>query len=109
MESPPPISRGQRWPGRLGQVAIEYLEAGGRPLSATRVWQHMRSLVPYEEYAVQHEAEWQLGILVPGPDSTLDFVLRQPLLRSSRRQGTNANLAAVGGRAGTLYWISSGP
>jgi hypothetical protein len=32
--------------------------------------------VPYEEEYVQHEAAWQLGILVPGPDGTLDFVLR---------------------------------
>lgn len=60
----------------LGQLATEYLKAGGQSLSMTHVWQHMRTLLPYEEYAVQHEAEWQLGILVPGPNGTLDFALR---------------------------------
>jgi len=60
----------------LGHLAIEYLSGGGRPLAADRVWRALREVVPHEEYAVQREAELHLGILVPGPDQTFDFVLR---------------------------------
>lgn len=60
----------------LGHLAIEYLRGGGQPLPGDRVWRALREVVRHEEYAVQREAEFHLGILVPGPDQTFDFVLR---------------------------------